>query len=298
VKPASFKYVVAQSVDHAISLLEQHGPDAKLIAGGQSLVPMMNFRLARPEWLIDINRIPDLAGIRVDGSIVRIGSMTRYSALEASALIGQHAPLLHEILPHIAHTAIRNRGTIGGSVSHADPAAEIPVALLALDAELEVRGPRGTRKIAADAYFIGQMTTAIEPDEILTAIHVPAQPTGDAFKFTEFARRRGDFALTSVAAVLRFDAGRMSNHVRISIGSLADRPMRAHAAENMLSGQSPQAELFEEAAHTAAGEVQPGSDLHASMEYRRDLIRTHVQLALSGASHRWQEARTHAGVPH
>lgn len=297
-KPAPFKYVVAQSIDHALALLEQHGADAKLIAGGQSLVPMMNFRLARPEWLIDINRVGDLAGISFERGVLRIGSMTRYCELHASALVGANVPLLHDVLPHIAHAAIRNRGTIGGSVCHADPAAEMPVALLALDAEFEIRGPHGTRRVAADAFFVGQMTTAVEPDEILVAIHIPAQRATDSFNFTEFARRRGDFALTSVVSVLRFSADRISDHVRITIGSLAERAMRAREAERLLTGQVPRTALFEQAAHAAAIEVQVGSDLHASADYRRDLIRTHVLLGLSECNQRRQQARADVGAPH
>lgn len=292
-KPATFNYAVAESIEHAVALLSQHGAGAKLIAGGQSLVPMMNFRLARPEWLIDINRIAELAGVRAEGGVLRIGSTTRYVELASSAPVRHHAPLLSEVLPHIAHAAIRNRGTIGGSVCHADPAAEIPVALLALDAEFEVCGPNGIRRIAADDFFVGQMTTAIESDEVLTAIHIPARQPDDAFGFAEFARRRGDFALASAAVVLRFEGDRVADHVRIAIGGLAERPMRARKAEALLAGQRPDEKLFEASARAAAAEVQVGSDLHAAADYRRDLVRTQTKLALTAAFERRQQEGAH-----
>lgn len=281
-KPASFQYVAAESVEHAIALLSEHGPDAKLIAGGQSLVPMMNFRLARPDWLIDINPISELAGVSAEGDTLRIGSMTRYADLQASDVARRYAPLLGLILPHIAHTAIRNRGTIGGSICHADPAAEMPVAMLALDAVFEIRGPGGTRRVAADDFFIGQMTTAVEPDEILTAIEIPAAQPDDATGFSEFARRHGDFALASAAVVLRFSREQL-DHVRIAIGGLSHRATRAAKAEALLAGHTPGAALVEQAAQAAAGEVEAGADLHATEAYRRSLIETQVKRALDAA---------------
>ena len=285
-KPALFQYVAAESVEHAIALLTEHGPNAKLIAGGQSLVPMMNFRLARPDWLIDINRISNLAGIRVEGNTLRIGSMTRYADLEASDTVRRHAPLLGLILPHIAHAAIRNRGTVGGSVCHADPAAEMPVAMLALDAVFEVRGPVGTRRIAANDFFLGQMTTAIEADEILTAIDLPVARAEDAAGFSEFARRRGDFALASAAVVLRLAGDQLTDHVRIAVGGLSERPMRARGAEALLAGWNAEPALIERAAREAANEVDAGSDLHATESYRRHLVQTQVKLALTAALER------------
>lgn len=282
-KPAPFQYVAALSVEDAIALLSKYGSDAKLIAGGQSLVPMMNFRLARPEWLIDINRISGLAGIAQKNGALRIGSLTRYSELEASEAVQRSVPLLGLMLPHIAHKAIRNRGTIGGSICHADPAAEMPVAMLALDAIFELRGPTGTRRIAADDFFIGQMTTGIEAEEILIAIEIPEIENSEKHGFSEFARRRGDFALASAAAVLRFNGERISDHVRIAVGGLSERAERARAAEALLAGNAPTAALIEEAAKAAAAEVKAGSDLHATEAYRRSLIATQVKQALAAA---------------
>jgi CO/xanthine dehydrogenase FAD-binding subunit len=283
-KPAPFQYVAAHSVEDAIALLSKHGPDAKLIAGGQSLVPMMNFRLARPEWLIDINRISSLAGIMQQKGVLRIGSLTRYSDLEESGMVQRGVPLIAMMLPHIAHQAIRNRGTIGGSICHADPAAEMPVAMLALDATLELRGPSGTRRVAADDFFVSQMTTSIETDEILVAIEIAEIQSGEKHGFSEFARRRGDFALASVGTVFRFDGQNISDHVRIAVGGLSERAERARKAEALLAGKAPTAELIEEAAQTAAGEVNAGQDLHATEVYRRGLIAAQVRQALTTAS--------------
>ncbi|MBX3513916.1 MAG: xanthine dehydrogenase family protein subunit M [Xanthobacteraceae bacterium] len=285
-KPAPFQYVAAKSVDDAIALLSKYGADAKLIAGGQSLVPMMNFRLARPEWLIDINRIDGLAGITQQNGMLRIGSLTRYSELEASEAVQRGVPLLRQMLPHIAHEAIRNRGTIGGSICHADPAAEMPVAMLALDATFELRGPSGARRVAADDFFLGQMTTGIEADEVLVAIKIPETKNDERHGFSEFARRRGDFALASAAVVLRFNGGMISDHVRIAVGGLSERAERARKAEALLAGKTLTPTLIEEAAHTASGEVQAGQDLHATEAYRRSLIATQVKQALAVAADR------------
>lgn len=282
-KPAPFQYVAAQSVEHALSLLTQYGSDAKLIAGGQSLVPMMNFRLARPEWLIDISRLSDLTRIEANDGCIRIGSLVRYVELLKSEAVERSAPLLAQMLPYVAHAAIRNRGTIGGSICHADPAAEMPVAMLAMDATFSLRSPRRTRKIEADAFFIAQMTTAIEPDEILTAIEIPAAQREDVTGFSEFARRRGDFAIASAAVVLKYSGEAVSDHVRIAIGGLSQRAQRAKKAETMLAGGKPTPELIENVAETACREVDAGSDLHATEDYRRSLIATQVKQALTAA---------------
>lgn len=282
-KPAPFHYIAAQSVEHALSLLSQYGSDAKLIAGGQSLVPMMNFRLARPDWLIDISRLSDLARIESNDNSIRVGSLVRYVELQKSEAIRHSAPLLAQMLPHVAHAAIRNRGTIGGSICHADPAAEIPVAMLALDATFVIQGSRNTRKIEADAFFMAQMTTAIEPDEILTIVEIPAAQRDDVAGFSEFARRRGDFAIASAATVLRYSGDVVSDHVRIAIGGLSQRAQRANKAEAMLVGGKPTPELIENVADTACREVDAGSDLHATEDYRRSLIATQVKQALTAA---------------
>ena len=201
-KPARFRYARAESLGEALALLTEAPADTKLLAGGQSLVPMLNMRLVRPAVLLDVNRVRDLTGITPTAAGgLRLGALTRHAELAASPAVIERAPLLAEAARHVGHAAIRNQGTLGGSLAHADPAAELPAALLALDARVRITGPRGAREIAADAFFRGLLTTALEPDEILTAIDVPAQPPG--WGFVEIARRPGDFALAGVVAVVR-----------------------------------------------------------------------------------------------
>jgi carbon-monoxide dehydrogenase medium subunit len=283
-KPAPFRYFAANSVDDAIAALSR--PDAKLLAGGQSLVPMMNFRLVRPAWLIDINRVAELKGIHLRDGRVLIGSMTRYVELENSDLLKQHSPLISETVPLIGHSAIRNRGTIGGSVSHADPAADLPVALLALDAVMHVRSARGTRAIASEDFFVSLFTTALESDEVLTGIEVQVAGPTQGWAFEEFARRHGDFALASVAVRLCVNAGRIEGPVRIAIGAAVDHAVRAHQAEAIVQGAEPSDGLFEAAADEAAREIEPVADIHGSAEYRRDLVRGLAKTALGQATKR------------
>lgn len=284
-KPAPFKYFAAKTVDEAVVALSQHA-DAKLLAGGQSLVPMMNFRLVKPAWLIDINRVAELRGIRRDGDRILICAMTRHVELERSALLKEHVPLISETVPFIGHTAIRNRGTIGGSVSHADPAANLPVALLALGAVMHVRGPRGARMVASDDFFVSLFTTALAPDEIVTAIDVPAAAVSEGSAFAEFARRQGDFALASVAVRLRLGSGKIGGEVRIALGGVGDRAVRARRAEALLRDGAPAAALFEAAADEAAREIDPPTDIHGSADYRRHLVRGIVKTALAQAVER------------
>jgi carbon-monoxide dehydrogenase medium subunit len=288
-KPAPFKYFAATTVDEAIAALSR--PDAKLLAGGQSLVPMMNFRLVRPAWLIDINRVAELKGIRLKDGRVLIGSMTRHVELESSDLLKQHVPLICEAVPLIGHAAVRNRGTIGGSVSHADPAADLPVALLALDAVMRVRSARGSREIASEKFFVSLFTTALAADEILTGIEVPAVGPSEGSAFMEFARRRGDFALACVAVRLCVGSGKIEGPVRIAIGAAADRVVRARNAEAVVQGAEPVASLFEVAAEEAAREIDPVTDIHGSAEYRRDLVRGLVKAALAQATARAANAQ-------
>jgi CO/xanthine dehydrogenase FAD-binding subunit len=283
-KPAPFSYLSAKTVDDALAALAR--PNAKLLAGGQSLVPMMNFRLVRPEWLIDINRIAELKGIdRRDGR-VRIGSMTRYVELENSALLRETAPMISETVPVIAHAAIRNRGTIGGSVSHADPAADLPVVLTALDAIMHVRSARGERAISSDDFFISLFTTALALDEILMSIEVPVADPLEGWAFEKFSRRQGDFALAAVAARLRVASGKIEGPVRIALGAAADHVVRAREAEALLQGGSPTLPVFEAAAETASKEIEPMADIHGSAEYRRNLVRGLVKAALGKAADR------------
>jgi CO/xanthine dehydrogenase FAD-binding subunit len=280
-KPAPFKYLAAKTVDDALAALSR--PDAKLLAGGQSLVPMMNFRLVRPAWLIDINRVAELKGIhRKDGRVL-IGSMTRYVELERSELIALHVPLISEVIPLIGHTAIRNRGTIGGSVSHADPAADMPVALMALDATMHVRSARGARAIPSEKFFVSLFTTALASDEILTSIEVPSVDPSEGWAFKEFSRRHGDFALASVAVRLRVVSKKIEGPIRLAIGGAADHVVRARRAEVALQGQDPTPTLFEAAAKAAAEDIEPMADIHGSAEYRRNLVRGLARAALAEA---------------
>ena len=283
-KPAPFRYLAVKTIDDAIVALAR--PDAKLLAGGQSLVPMMNFRLVRPAWLIDINRIAELKGVQIRGDRVLIGSMTRYADLESSDLIKAHVPLISETVPLIGHTAIRNRGTIGGSVSHADPAADMPVALMALDAVMHARSGRGERAIASADFFVSLFTTDLDADEILTRIEVPVVEASEGWAFMEFSRRHGDFALASVAVRLRLVAGKIEGPVRIALGAAADRVIRARRAEAAVEGREPSSALFDASATEAAAEIDPMTDIHGSADYRRHLVLGLVKAALAKAVER------------
>lgn len=282
-KPAPFRYVAARSVDEAVGLLAEHGPEAKVLAGGQSLVPLMNFRLVRPAWLVDLNRVPGLSGIaRSDGELV-IGSMTRQAEVEGSRTIRELVPLISETVPFIGHPAIRNRGTVGGSLAHADPAAELPVAMLALDATMRVQGPAGAREVPAEAFFVSLLTTALGTDEILTSIRIGALERSCGWAFLEFARRHGDFALVAVAVTVRLEHGRITDPVRLALGGIADRPIRARGAEALLRGARPAPGVYAAASSRAAGDVDPPSDIHGSADYRRHLTRVFVERALAQA---------------
>lgn len=266
-KPAAFDYAAPRSVQEALHLLQTH-PGAKPLAGGQSLVPVMNFRLAQPPLVVDLHRIAGLAGIReyADGGLI-LGAMTRNREIEKSELVRARNPLLYEAMPHIAHAQIRNRGTLGGSLAHADPAAELPAVCVACEAQLTIAGPRGERGVLARDFFKGLFTTALEPDELLTAIRFPAWPAGRRHAFTEVARRHGDFAIVGVAVL--YDAPR----ARVVVFGAEDTPRVL-----LFKNESP-----EQAARVAAREVEPRSDHHASGEYRRELVETLVRRALQKA---------------
>jgi len=292
-KPAPFRYARAGSLAEAVTLLAEAPGDTKLLAGGQSLVPMLNMRLVRPAVLVDVNGLRELTGITPtpEGGL-RIGALTRHAELTASPAVIERAPLLAEAARHVGHAAIRNQGTLGGSLAHADPAAELPAALLALDARVHVTGPRGAREIAADAFFLGLLTTALEADEILTAIEVPAQPPG--WGFVEIARRPGDFALAGVAAVVRVGRpltlpspprggeGVSGRHemVRLVGFGIGDRPLRLTGAEGLLTGAPLDAGSAARAGAAAGPDCDPPSDVHGSAEYRRHLATVLTERAL------------------
>lgn len=281
-KPAKFEYHAPASVEEAVALLKRYGGDARVLAGGQSLIPMMNFRVATPAALIDLNRIPALAYIRVDGAVVRIGAMTRQRAIEFSPVVRDKLPLLHEAVSWVGHLPTRSRGTIGGSLAHADPAAELPMALLALDGEVTAQGPKGPRTIKAGELFRASLTTSLEPDEILTEIRFAAMPVGAGHAVEEFARRHGDFALTAVAALVVRE-GAHCKMARLATAGVGPVPTRLTAAETVLERQGLDPSAIAAAATAAAAAVDPMSDHNASAEYRRHLTGVLTRRALTKA---------------
>lgn len=282
-KPASFEYVRPGSLDEALDVLHQRGDDAKVLAGGQSLVPMMNFRLARPAVLVDLNGLGDLAYIRPANGSLALGAMTRQRTIEKSAVVRERAPLLAEATPLIGHLPIRTRGTIGGSLVHADPAAEYPVVMVALDAEFTLARKGGTRRVAAADFFDTYLSTTIGPDEILTEIRVPSVAPRAGVSFMEISRRHGDFALVAAGAVVDVDGSGRIGEARIALGGVGPRPVRARAAERMLVGQRPTAALLAEAAATVMPDTDPPEDIHASAEYRREMSAVFTRRALTAA---------------
>jgi CO/xanthine dehydrogenase FAD-binding subunit len=284
-KSPPFEYHVAESVEHAVGLLAELGDEAKVLAGGQSLVPLLHLRLARPAHLVDINGLTDLAHVH-NGTGVELGAMVRHADAERSDVVRTAAPLLAAAVRLVGHAAIRTRGTVGGSVAHADPAAELPTALTALDAELVVQSVRGTRSIGIDAFFHGFLTTALEPDELLTAIRVPAWPASTGWAFQEFSRRHGDFAIVGAATTMSLGADGRVTGARIALSGAGGVPVRAAEAEQILIGESPASELWAAAGARAAAAVDPPADLHGTAAYRRQLVATLTKRALEEASRR------------
>ena len=287
-KPPVFEYHRPATLDEAIALLAQHGSDAKPLAGGQSLIPAMNFRLARPAILIDLNGVSELSFIQpADGGGLRIGAMTRQRAVERSPVVATAVPLLHETMPFIAHPQIRNRGTVGGSIAHADPAAELPAVALALNAQCKVVSRRGSRTVAAGEFYTGLFSTALAPDELLVETVFPAVEPGSGWAFTEVARRHGDYALVGVAVAVALDGQGRCRAARIGLLSVGDGPVLATEAARSLIGQRPSPEAIRAAADTAASrDVDPSGDIHASAAYRRHLVAVLVRRALSQAFER------------
>ncbi|MBI2879474.1 MAG: xanthine dehydrogenase family protein subunit M [Candidatus Rokubacteria bacterium] len=282
-KPAPFAYAAPRSVEEVVALLAEHGDQAKLLAGGQSLVPMLNFRLARPEVLIDLNRVPGLDGIRLDGGLLRIGAMTRQSTLERHAEVLARCPLLPAALHFIGHPPIRHRGTIGGSLAHADPAAELPAVLACLGGEVVAQSRRGERVIPAAELFVGLMTTALQPDEVMTEVRMRLPAPGAGWAVLEVARRHGDFALVGVVALLELGGEGAIREARLALFSVGPTPVRARAAEEALAGRRPTAEEFQRAAALVEEALDPDSDLHASAEYRREVGGVLARRALTQA---------------
>ncbi len=270
-KPPPFAYECPTEVAGAVALLAAHGADARPLAGGQSLVPLLNFRLARPAVLVDLNRIAALAHVAVEDGTLRIGAMARQAAVEAAPAVARGWPILTEAIGHIAHPQIRNRGTVGGSLAHNDPAAELPAVMLALDAEMTARGPAGTRAIAAPDFFTDTMETALDADELLTGIAVPALPEGTGWSFREAARRQGDFALVAVCVLLRPASGGGLD-ARVVVTGTGNGPVRVPAAEAILAARGAAGDACEAAGAAAAEAVEPMDDPHAPAWYRRRLV--------------------------
>src|SRR5712671_3709156 len=281
-KPVSFKYFAPRTVDDALDLLAMHGEEGKILAGGQSLVPAMNFRLARPASLIDINRIDALDYVREEGGELRIGALARHARFEAPVTGGALSAFMPRVARPIGHLPIRSRGTFCGSIAHADPASEWCLLAAALDAELVIVSRRGQRSVRPNEYFVGALTTILEPDELLTEIRLPLLDDRWRMGFAEFSRRAGDYALAMCAAFLRFEDGRIVE-ARIGVGGATDRPSRIAAAEAVLAGTDGGPNIVREAGNIAAETIDPLGDIQASAEYRRDLVRAMVRRALDQA---------------
>jgi CO/xanthine dehydrogenase FAD-binding subunit len=288
-KPAIFDYVAATSIDMAVAALAAAGGEAKILAGGQSLVPMLNFRLLRPTILVDVNRIDGLAYIEDATDHIRIGALTRHFALETSALIARHLPVVSAAMTHVAHLAIRNRGTIGGSLSHADPAAELPMLALLLDAELHIVSRAKKRRIAAADFFLDALTVDLSGDELLTEIVLPKLPPRTGWGFEEVARRHGDFALAAVAATVTVSGGAIEQ-ARIALTGVGPTALRAHEAEGLLIGHALEPDLVNRVIEAVRAAIEPETDLHASSDYRRHLAGVLTGRALAAAWRRAQES--------
>ena len=284
-KPAPFAYECPSDVAEAVALLAAHGGDARPLAGGQSLVPLLNFRLARPAVLVDLNRIEALARITVEDGALRLGAMARQASVETDARVACGWPLLTEAIGHIAHPQIRNRGTVGGSLAHNDPAAELPAMMLALDAGMTAQGPQGQRIIAAGDFFAGTMETSLAPDELLTEIAVPALPEGTGWGFREAARRQGDFALVAVAILLR-PTGSGQIDARVVVTGTGDGPVRMRSAEAVLTERGTHGDACEAVGNAAAEACDAADDPHAPAWYRQKLVAALTRRACRDAAMR------------
>jgi CO/xanthine dehydrogenase FAD-binding subunit len=283
-KPPPFEYDAPRHAEEALELLARDPDDTKVLAGGQSLVPLLNFRLARPARLVDLNGVGELAYLRRKDGVLRIGTMTRQATLERSAVVERHWPLLTQAIRLVAHPQIRNRGTVGGSAAHADPSAELPVALTALEARFHIRSASGARTVEASDFFVQPLMSAVEPGEMLAEIEVPAMAPGTSTAFVEYARRHGDFALGGAAVVLQRDGGGTVERAVIALLSAGPTPLRATEAEQALAGQVVDDATAAEAAAVAVRDLRPTGDLHGSTEYRKGLLEALIARALLQAA--------------
>lgn len=279
-----FAYACPASLDEALGLLKQHGADAVLLAGGQSLMPILAFRLAAPGLLVDLKNVPGLDAIEADGDGVRLGANVRWCEIDRNPRLGAAHPLLVEAIGHVAHYQIRNRGTVGGSLAYADPAAEMPGIAVTCDGEIIVMGEAGERRARAADFFLGALTTSLEPGEIITGLHLPAWPKGRRWAFEEFARRRGDFALAGTALYYDLDSRGRAVDAHIGVIGASDRPRRLAEAERAINGSAVDAEAIAAAAEAASRDVDPLEDFHAPVAYRRALVETLVARALTRAA--------------
>ena len=288
-KPPAFEYVAVASTDEAVAELARHGDAAKLLAGGQSLMPLLNLRLAAPGRLVDLNRVTALSYVEERAGGVAIGAMTRQRTVERSALVAARVPLLTDALPWVGHTAIRTRGTIGGSLAHADPAAELPAVAVCLDARFTVRAAAKARTIAAGDFFTGYLTTALAPTEMLTEVWFPSLPAASGSAWIELARRHGDYALAGVAALVTLEGGRV-REARVALTGVDGRPVRARAAEMLLAGAPLSEASMAAAAESVRQSIEPHGDIHATAAYRRHLAGVLTIRALTRAGERARAA--------
>jgi carbon-monoxide dehydrogenase medium subunit len=283
-KLPAFEYACPATLNEAVALLASHKGEAKPIAGGQSLMPMMAFRVAQPTMLVDLRKLPGLNKIAIGADGVRLGAMVRWRDIEDDKRLATAHPLLQAAIAHVAHYQIRNRGTVGGSVCHADPAAEMPGIAITCDAEMTVVGNAGKRVIKAADFFLGALTTSLEPDEILVEVKLPAWPAGRRFGFQEFARRRGDFAMAGIALFFDTGADGKAANAHVGVIGVGDKQRRLGKAEAAINGNTVSEAVIAKAAEAASAEVEPQDDIHASAAYRRALTGTMVERALRSAA--------------
>ncbi len=279
-KPAPFEYFDPMKKEEVFKLLDKLGDDAKLLAGGQSLLPMINFRLARPEFLIDINKLDELKFITEENGYICMGALTRERSIEDSELIESKIPILSEAVKYIGFLPIRNKGTLGGSIAHADPSAELCLIMIALEAQIKIESSKDARWVDAEDFFLTYLTTVMEPHELITEIRIPIPPAGTIHSFQSFSRRHGDFAIVSVAAMLEINDDGICESAKVALGSVNPTPFRATQAEDMLIGKKVDKKLIEAVANEAAEASDPDSDLHSSADYKREMARNFAKKGL------------------
>jgi carbon-monoxide dehydrogenase medium subunit len=281
--PTTFEYHAPSTVQEAMSLLGRLGGDAKLLAGGHSLIPMMKLRLAQPKHLIDLRKVPGLSGIKEDGGMISIGALTTHYAVESSSLLKQKCPLLSEAAGQIGDPQVRNMGTIGGSLAHADPAADLPAAIIALGGELAAEGPKGKRTIKADDFFKGLLTTSLEPNEILVEIRVPSWPSGSGMSYMKFPHPASRFAVVGVAVALTVDGKGSCTKAGVGITGAGTKATRAKGVEAALTGKAPDTAAIQAASEKAADGVDVQADLQGSVEYKTHLLKVYAKRAIEAA---------------